>query len=205
MVGLKLYIDVYVETCDEAVLNVAQKLGYKAVVCRHLIDEERDHLEVYEKIIIDAESRQELKKTLASLNTRRYFVTLVPRSIEVARWASHDTRIDSIMLTPDNLEIFDKKQFNTMSYYGKPVEISLKQIINADVETRGKLFRRLNLLLRSKAGLLVGSGASSWNELYHPFTVIKILALAYDIPPTIALLSITDFPKQIIVKKSTQK
>lgn len=200
---LEIYVDSNVEVCDEKLVILALRLGYRALVCKQVVDLDTSNTpELYRKVVLVSESVQDLKRQISSINSSSCFVTLIPRSVEVARWASHDTRIDTIMLTSNNIGVFDKKQFDTMSYYGKPLEISLKDISDTSLEVREKVFRRLNLLLRSKVGLIVGSGASSWNELYHPYTMVKILTSAFDIPPRVALLAITDCPRQIIAKKT---
>lgn len=199
---LGIYIDSNVELCDERTALLALRLGYGVLVCKKITGTISGRTpKLYRKIIIDSDSVQNLKKQLHSLTCSNCFITLLPRSIEVARWASHDTRIDSIMLTPDNIDLFDKKQFNIMSYYGKPLEVSLKCSLETAVETREKVFRRINLLLRSRVGLVVGSGASSWNELYHPRALVKMLSVAFDIPQEVALLAITDIPRQIVIRK----
>ncbi|MEM1695301.1 MAG: RNase P subunit p30 family protein [Desulfurococcaceae archaeon] len=197
----RFYIDFYVKKCDERTLTIASKLGYRALVCEQLLYDEQPPLEVYRKKVIDAEDVSSLKRTLSSLDHRKHVVSVAPRSLEVARWASHDTRVDTIMLTLNTIELFDKKQFSTMSYYGKPVEIDLNHILDMSIDTRGAVFRRINLLLRNKTGLIVGSGADSWKNLFPPYVMVKLLQVLFDVPESLALLSVTDFPRQVVTRK----
>lgn len=198
----RVYIDSYVEVCTRELLEKAYKLGYQSIVCINLQQNMESHkLLTYRKVLIEAGDVSELKSTLRQLNYAEYYVTVIPRSVEVARWASHDTRIDSIMLTRENISVFDKKQFSTMKYYGKPLEVSLKDVFECKNTACSSILKRVVFSSRSGVPLIVGSGARDWYELIPPYSLVKLLVLYFDLEPQLALLSITDIPRQVLLRK----
>lgn len=128
-------------------------------------------------------------------------MTVYPTTIETARWASHDTRIDSILMMPENIKIFDKRQASIMKHYAKPLEIPLPPLLYSDAESRGMIYRRLNLFVRNKIALLVGSMSVDWIDLVSPISIVKFLSTQYDIPEKVALLALTDIPRKILSSK----
>ena len=201
-----VFIDVYVEHCNRTLVEYARKLGYSILACQ-VIEEQLNDIPVgiVGKSVITASSVKELKNKLREADYRRNIITIHPLSIEVARWASHDNRVDSILLTGENIEVFDKKQASIMKYYSKPLEILLPLLLHGDHEIRGIINRRLNLFTRSKVGFLIGSKAREWSELYSPFSIIKILSTQYDIPEYISSLALTDIPRQVVSSKERFK
>ncbi len=202
MLTARVFTDFYVKACDDKLLKVAYRLGYSNVACEELkTSPPQGGPSVYSKVVIRVGSVAEAKRALASLSYKKYLITLLPEEVEPARWACHDSRVDTILLTPENIEVFDKKQFSTMKYYAKPLELQLKHLVEANESIRSAIYRRLNLAVRYKVGVVVGSGASSWVELVHPYSIVKLLATTYDFPQDLAILSITDIPRQIMTMK----
>lgn len=144
---------------------------------------------------------RELNTELRGIDHREVFVSVLPYTVETARWASHDTRIDSIVMTTDNIRVFDKRQVSVMKYYSKPLELWLPDLLNPDHGLREAIYRRVNLFTRNKIPLLIGSLAEKWSDLYPPISIIKILTTLYDVPEKHVLLSISDIPNKIISNK----
>ena len=159
------------------------------------------YIGVFRKSIITANSVSELRASLREVNSRKFFITVHPMTIQVARWAAHDTRVDSILMTPENLEIFDKKQASIMKYYAKPLEVHLPYLVSGEDRVRGQIYRRLNLFVRRGVALVVGSASEKWGDLVPPFSLIKFLSTQYDIPEKTALLAITNIPRLLLLKK----
>lgn len=196
----------YVQRCDRQLLEIALKLGYSTLICSDVSDAYSNALgdpnvKVFKKIIITAEKTSELRSALQEIGHKKTFTTIHPVSVETARWAAHDTRVDSILMTPENVKIFDKKQVGVMKYYAKTLEVHLPHLLHNDSELRGMLYRRLNMFVGSRVAFVVGSSAKKWVDLVPPVSLIKFLSTQYDVPEKTALLSLTDIPRQILRSK----
>lgn len=184
-------------------LENAWRLGYSGVLCDNYDPNttKPPRMKVVKKLIIDAENSSKLKSQLKGVNPNSVFITVHPYSTEVARWSAHDTRIDSILMTPNNMKLFDRKQLSVMKYYSKPLEIHLPHLIQSENDVRGALYRRLNLFVRGGSSLLLGSAAEHWTDIYPPISIVKFLSTHYDIPEGFSRVSLTDVPRQIIIRK----
>ncbi|MEM1772296.1 MAG: hypothetical protein QXQ71_00515 [Desulfurococcaceae archaeon] len=208
----KIFVDAYVRKCDSRLLETAWIMGYRALVCEEInvpfpnknYASNSSTTRLIRKVVIRAKDVPELRKKLGEVNYRKRFVTVQPLDIEVARWASHDSRIDSILLTTENIHVFDKKQQNTMKYYSKPLEIPLHILFRGDVELRGVIYRRMQLYAGRRVPVIISSMAEKWNELYPPISIVKLLLTQYDIPERITLNAITHIPWVIISKKEVE-
>ncbi|MCY0867902.1 MAG: ribonuclease P [Desulfurococcus sp.] len=196
-----MFIDVNVAKCNEQILRVAERLGYSYLACSSMHNGFTGRVKAVGRVVVKAESVSELKRVLAG--DLQGYVSIVPLTVSTARWSSHDGRIDSIMMTGENLELFDKKQFRTMKIYRKPLEVSMRDLTSLSGSEGGRFYRRLNLAVRMGVQLVVGSGAEDWWDLLHPRVIVSFLKVAYDIPETKALMSITATPAQIMASKTT--
>lgn len=158
-------------------------------------------MKLLRKVFVNVPSISELKKALSGIDYRGYFVTVVPQNVETARWVAHDTRIDSILMTIENIRVFDRKQVGVMKYYAKPLEIHIPELLLTNHREQEVVYRRINLFLRSRVAVVVGSVAEKWSNLYPPIAITKILSTMYDIPEKVALLAISDIPRKILVSK----
>jgi len=199
----KVFVDFYIERCDDTLLETARKLGYYALACsnRFISGVKEVSVKTFNKVIVPANYVGELRNALRDINHKNNIVTVHPMSVEVARWASHDGRIDSILMTPENIKVFDKKQASTMKYYSKPLEVRIPDLVHGDSEIRGAIYRRLNLFAKSGVPVIAGTMAREWFELISPVAIIKLLSTQYDIPEKVALRYLTDIPQQVISSK----
>jgi len=201
----RVFADIHTALCSNEILSMYYKLGYTLIACEKFSGRPGEVAErsvsVVSKVVISASSVGELKEALGRVEYRESVVAVYPESVEVARWAAHDSRVDVILLAPGNIKVFDKKQFNTMKYYSKPLEIRIPHLLYSSSEVKGYFYRRLNMLVRSRVGFALGTSASSLYELIHPIVVIKALKTLYDVPEKVTLLALTDIPRQIILRK----
>ncbi len=199
---IKVFVDTYVKKCDLKTLNTAFKLGYRILVCEEISEQlvSNENVRIAKKIVISSESTEDLKKQLWRINHKKYFITVEPLSIEVARWSAHDTRIDSIIITPRNIELFDKKQIGIMKHYSKPLEVTLPVLLN-EGKAGSLLYRRLRLFASRKIPLIASSMASNWFELIPPYSYIALLETQFDIPRNHAYTSISLTPRVVLSRK----
>jgi ribonuclease P/MRP protein subunit RPP1 len=201
----RVFVDSFVKKCNTHLLNIAWIIGYRALSCEELevggdLGKSIDSPRVLQKIVISSSSVSEVRNTLARVNYKSMFVTVEPLSMEVARWSTHDTRVDTILITSRNTELFDKKQLGIMKYYSKPLEIPLPHLLGED-RAESALYRRIRLYASSRVPLVISSMATHWHELIHPYSLLKFLRLSYDIPERIGLLAVSDIPWFIISRK----
>jgi len=201
----RVFADIHAAFCTDENLSMYYKLGYTLIACEKFSGRTSEMTErgvsVVGKVVIDASSISDLREALGKVKYRESVIAVHPESVEVARWAAHDGRVDVILLTPSNIRIFDKRQFSTMKYYSKPLEIRIPHLLYSNSEVKSYFYRRLNMLVRFKLGFALGTSASSFYELLHPLVAVKALKTLYDIPEKIALLALTDIPRQIIFRK----
>lgn len=201
----RVFADIHATLCSDEILSMYYKLGYILIACEKFIgrlsDVSERGISVVSKVVIGASDIGDLKEALGRVEYRESVVAVHPESVEVARWAAHDSRVDVILLTPSNIKVFDKKQFNTMKYYGKPLEIRIPHLLYSSSEVKSHFYRRLNMLVRFKVGFTLGTSVNSLYELLHPLVAIKALKTLYDVPEKVTLLALTDIPRQIIFRK----
>lgn len=195
-----MFIDFAVKKCDEKLVKTAGMLGYSVIVGEEC-NSGQAGLSVLRKKIIASSSLDKLKRTLKESSGDNLVISVSPQDTASARWSAHDGRIDTLIMSLDNIEVFDKKQFSIMKYYGKPLEIWLSDLRRADENALAKFYRRVNLALRRKIPIIVGSGASKWYELSHPKSLISLLSLFLEFPETEAILALTNYPHLIISRK----
>ncbi|MEM4717245.1 MAG: hypothetical protein QXE81_00610 [Desulfurococcaceae archaeon] len=134
------------------------------------------------------------------MDYNRMFITVHPLSVETARWCAHDSRVDSILMTPENISLFDKKQLGVMKYYSKPLEVTMKDLLDK-VELRELIYRRLKLYISRRLPFILSSRAEKWCDLYPPLSLLKIMLTQYDVPDEISMLAISNIPEMIISRK----
>ncbi|QOR94511.1 ribonuclease P [Thermosphaera chiliense] len=195
-----MFTDLNVKDCSSELLEKAAALGYSALACWENPDG-GGGVRVVGKKVLSPRSLEELKQALAKIPVGKTVVSVSPRDTATARWSAHDGRVDTIVMTLENIDVFDKKQFSTMKYYGKPLEIWLSDLRRAGSVHLAKYYRRVNLALRMKIPVVTGSGASDWSQLPHPRAAVYFLTLLLDFPEKEALLSLTSHPYSVIAGK----
>jgi len=200
----RVFANIHASTCTREVLEVHYKMGYTHVACleKHLDTSPLSaKMAVVDKIVVSTSSVDELREILGRIEYRGKIISVHPTSTKVARWSAHDSRVDTILVTPSNLKILDKGQVSVMKYYDKPLEIHITHLLHSSSEVKSYFYRRLNMLIKFKVGFVLGVPASSVYELVHPVVVIKAVKTLYDIPEKFALLALTNIPRQLISRK----
>ena len=155
---------------------------------------------ILRKVVLASNDVSDLKNTLRHVDYRTCFVSVEPLSTQVARWSVHDGRVDSLLLTLRNIDVFDKIQAGTMKYYSKPLEVGISTLL-LDGDLGAKVYRRIKLYAFYKVPLIVSSMASVWYELVHPRSIVSLLTTSYDLPREYAIQAITSTPCFIVNKK----
>lgn len=159
-------------------------------------------MSVYEKRVIEAFSRKELLDKLRSIDWGRSVVSVKPRSVESARVAARDSRVDTIIVDEISAKFMDKHQFNLMKQFVKPLEFSLNNWLRMSLKNRTLVYRALFIYThRYKLPIIASSGASSWNEAIHPRSIIDFLTRLLNVPPMLSTMSVTAHPRDILVRK----
>jgi RNase P/RNase MRP subunit p30 len=202
----RLFADIHATLCSREILQLYYKLGYTHVAClekqaEHNLHSVNTRTVIVDKVVISASNIDDLKSALTRIEHKRTIVTVHPETTEVARWCTHDSRVDTILLTPSNIRVFDKGQFNIMKYYDKPLEVHVPHLLYSSSDIKTQFYRKLNMLLRHRIGLTLGTSTRSLYDLVHPVVVIKAVKTLYDVPERVALLALTDIPRQLIARK----
>ncbi|MEM4432379.1 MAG: hypothetical protein QXT03_01040 [Desulfurococcaceae archaeon] len=197
-----LYIDFWIRSLDSALCNTLVEMGYSAIVVEKTEPDACRDIVVFEKKVIEAFSRKELLSKLKGVSRGKYIVSVKPRSVESARVAARDSRVDSIILDGDSARFIDKHQFNLMKQFHKPLEFSLNNWFRTSLNSRVSMYRVLYLHIhRYGLPLITSSGASAWNEAVHPKSAINFLSQLINVPPEVSIQYISVYPRDILVRK----
>jgi ribonuclease P/MRP protein subunit RPP1 len=197
----KIFIDLWVKGINEKIIDYLIKLGYKAVAIEELSSKVKrfNELIAVNKVVVEAETKKELRRKLQGIKTRAIIVSVKPFGIEAARMAAHDGRVDTIIIDKDTLYYIDRQQINMMKHYVKPLELPLNNYLGIDDKLRAMIYRRINLYLRKKMPLLISSGASYWYELLVPRSAVIMLKILFGISVRNGLLFMSNYPLEILV------
>lgn len=177
-------------------------MGYLAIVLEGADPDVCRDIHVFEKKVIEAGSRRELLDKLRSIDWGRSVVSVKPRSVESARVAARDSRVDTIILDEDSARFMDKHQFNIMKKSAKPIEFSLNNWLKTSLKNRVLIFRVLYMYIhRYSLPIVASSGASEWYEAIHPRSIIDFLSRLLNVPPIVSTLYVTVYPREVLVRK----
>jgi len=198
---LRIYIDLWVRKLDEKTRDLLEKLGYRAVVVEETGGVDTGGLVVVKKKIIETSSREELRRALHGVKSEKCVVSVKPLSVTVARAATHDSRVDTIIIDPYTYKYIDINQINMMKEYCKPLELPFNTWFYSEPSTRSMIYRRvITYLLRTKLPLIISSSASSYNEVLVPASILSYLNILFGIDKREGLLYLTTYPREILVK-----
>lgn len=195
------YIDLWIKSLDPELCRMLHETGYSIIVLEGTYPSVCEGILVFEKKIVEAASRKELLHKLRNVD-RKYVVSVKPRSVESARVAARDSRVDTIILDEDSVRFMDKHQFNLMKQFVKPLEFSLNTWLRTSLKNRALVHRALfTCIHRYGLPIVVSSGASKWNEVIHPKSAIEFLSSLLNIPPIISNLYVSVYPRDVLVRK----
>ena len=187
---------------DEKTAHILEKLGYKAIAYEgDELPRQFKNLVVVKKKVLSTSNKKELLSSLKGVKREKVIVSVRPLSTEVARTAAHDTRVDTIVIDKDTYYFIDKPQINLMKQYHKPLELPFNEYLNYEPHIRSMIYRRIKYYLTyAKQPIIISSRALNWNEVLVPKSIIALLSLLFELDPREALLSITNYPREILVR-----
>lgn len=197
----KVFIDLWVRKISDEIIYFLNKLGFIGVAAENINVKYKklNGLIIVKKTVITAEKRSELRQKLQGIKNRAVIVSVKPLSIEVARMAAHDRRVDTIIIDKDSLYYIDKAQINMMKQFSKPLELPLSDFLRTSKKYQSMIYRRINLFLRKNVPLIISSHAERISELLNPIGTIYLSRMLFDIDAKQALLYLTTFPRELIV------
>ncbi|ADI32702.1 RNase P subunit p30 family protein [Staphylothermus hellenicus] len=197
----KIFIDLWIKEINEEIIYFLDKLGFIGVAVEDLSTRYKkiNNLVIVKKAVISAEKRSELRKHLRGIKNKTVIVSVKPLSIEAARMAAHDGRVDTIIIDKDSLYYIDKAQINMMKQFSKPLEIPLNDFLKANRKYQSMIYRRINLALQRNIPLIISSHATKTSELLNPVGATYLSKILFDINIKQALIYLTSFPREIIV------
>jgi len=203
---LKGYVDLWVRVSDELdkIADIAWIMGYKYVGIE-------DHgykwkvkvvnrVRFIKRITIEARTEKEIRERVRGIKVEYPIVAVKPLSIQVARFAARDGRIDLVVLDRDTIQYIDKTQAGMMKQYRKPLEVCINCFLKASSREKGMMFRRLRLFQHYSVPIIYSSGASSWNELIHPHGVTTLVSTLLGIPRSSVIYGLASLPLEILVR-----
>lgn len=199
---MRVYIDFWVKRLDSKMLKILRELGYRVVLCENLVElsEDKD-VSVVNKGVVESSSRADLLNKLKGIKSKGVVVSVKPLSLEAARTAAHDTRVDTLIIDSANVKFMDKHQFNLLKQFSKPIEFPLNHWLKLPLAKRTAVFQRLVVFIhRYKLPFIVSSGANAWHEVFEPRSIVHYLSNLFGAPRGLVLLSLTSYPKEILVK-----
>ncbi len=140
---------------------------------------------------IIGESERELKRRLRGIKLRYPIVAVVPRSVQAARFAARDRRVDIIVLSRDSMPFIDRTEAGMMKRSGKLLEARVSDYLGLGLREKAMFYRRLALFRHMGADILVSSGATDIYGVYPVKSLIAIASNIYGLDPCYAEASIT--------------
>ncbi len=196
---MRIYIDLWVKKLDDKTLYLFKKLGYKAIAHEGESIATKD-IVVVKKKVVRVSSKSELLEALKGIKRDKVIVSVKPLSIEVARAAAHDSRVDTIIIDRESLKYIDKPQINLMKQFVKPLELPLSSFLKYSPSIRAMIYRRIKYyFFYAKQPIIVSSCAETWNEIMIPKSTIYLLSQLFDLSPKETILFITTYPREILI------
>ncbi len=182
------YTDLLVKprSFDEAVymMKLLKKMGYCTVGVDVGIGSEKIRslrekgetmgMRVLEVVTLNAKDEREAKKAVSELGRGRIVIGK-PRSPSVLRFFSRDSRVHVVEPVPRLTKLFDRNQSALMKQGRSMLGLNLS-ILLRDPSLLPWFDRMISFALRYGVDLVLYSGASSWNMLWHPRIVRHLLS-----------------------------
>jgi len=199
---VKIYVDLWIKTLDDKTIAILKKLNYRAVayegedVVESSVGEQ---LIIVRKKVIAESNKRSFLNALKGVRQEKVLVSVKPLSVDVARTAAHDSRVDTIIIDRDTAEFIDKAQLSLMKQFSKPLELPLREYLSYDPSTKAIIYRRLQQYLAyTKQPLIISSKASNWFEVFSPKSLISLTSILLGVDHRTALLYITTYPRELL-------
>lgn len=197
---MKAFIDLYIKRLVKP--SILKHLGFTAVVVEEY--EKRvdnvDGLHIVRGILLSATRLGELKEKLRGIKEKYPIVLVDPLSVEVARFAAHDGRVDGIWLDEENIKIVDKAQINMMRQYSKPLIISIREYLSLPGQYKSMIYRRIKLAIDRGVTIIPVSGATSHKEYIVPSTMVYLLSFLFDTDYKYWIYTLASASREILLR-----
>lgn len=202
---MRVYVDFWIKRLDTKTLETVMDLGYSVVLCENAVDINSvkgvKDVAVISKVVIESSSRKDLLNKLKGIKSKKVVVSVKPLSLDAARTAAHDTRVDTLIIDSTSVKFMDKHQFNLLKQFSKPIEFPLNVWLKLPLHRKTIVFQKLYAYIHTyKLPFIVSSGASAWNEVFEPRSIVYYISNLFGVIQDYALLSITSYPKEILIK-----
>ena len=204
------YIDLWIKIPKDLdrIASIAKLMGYIYVGLEdHGFKwkiKEINGVKFIKRITIEARTEKEIRERVRGIKVNYPIVAVKPLSIQVARFAARDGRIDLIVLDRDTIEYIDKTQAGMMKQFCKPLEFCINCFLKASSREKGMIYRRIRLFQYYNVPIIYSSGASHWNELIHPKGIVKLLSTLVDVPMTSIVYGLSSIPLEVIVRNNVR-
>lgn len=206
--------DLWVRIEDKDVLaelvNIAKRLGYTVLGveclsnssdCNQIIKESSEHFKdvrLLKRITIVSSNELEVKRNLRGIKLKYDIVAVKPLSYQVARLAARDGRIDLVVADKESLRFIDLSEIRLLEKSRGAIEIPLNHLLVLNEILLSRLIRRLRLIIKYDAPLILSSGAKSPYELWHPLHVVGLMTI-FGLPESKAWEALTTIPKNLVI------
>ncbi|MCD6487983.1 MAG: RNase P subunit p30 [Desulfurococcales archaeon] len=207
---IDLWLDIEPDEVEKAI-DVGHKMGYTAFGLEDhgfnwRVKKLRDKkITLVKRITLSEEKESKLKEKLRGIKLSFPIVSVKPQSIQVARFAARDGRVDTIIVDKDTAMYIDKTQVLMVKRYRKVLEIPLEEFLKANDRAKAMIYRRLLLILHYNTPFIISSRARKWNKIHHPLSIISLLTSLLDLDNKDLLLhNISGLPLEILVKNGVK-
>ncbi len=187
---------------NEKCIETYTILGYRAACIEglnHKIIRKNNFIAV-RKSTIYSESQKNLKHDIKNEKSRSFIIAVVPLSIEVARFAARDGRVDTVVLIPDSVRYIDKTEIAMLKRFSKPLEVPINTLITQPSSVKAMIIRRIDLALKYNVTVILSSWAHEWNEILAPISYTALGSILLRIPMKDVLVMLTNYTRELMVK-----
>ncbi len=187
---------------NEKCIETYTILGYRAACIEglnHKIIRKNNFIAV-RKSTIYSESQKNLKHDIRDEKSRSFIIAVVPLSIEVARFAARDGRVDMVVLIPDSVRYMDKTEIAMLKRFSKPLEVPINTLITQPSSVKAMIIRRIDLALKYNVTIILSSWAHEWNEILAPISYTALGSILLRIPMKDVLVMLTNYTRELMVK-----
>ena len=200
------------------IARVAGILGYKGfaveldgagVDFREVYNAGKEYgVEVYRRATIQAKSKAEMLKKVASVEKKVDVIAVESKTADVIRHAARDSRVDLVSLSTFQARYMDRSQADLLRIGGGAIEVKLKEFIEAIETGDVRRVRGFEAIVRRatafRAPFVVSTCASNKWETASTASIVSIL-VSLGIPLSIARITVYSSPIILLRRKSLHR
>ncbi len=187
---------------NEKCIETYTILGYRAACIEGLNRKiiRKNNFIAVRKSTIYSESQKSLKHDIRNEKSRSFITAVVPLSIEAARFAARDRRVDTVVLVSDSVRYIDKTEIAMLKRFSKPLEVPINTLITSPSSVKAMIIRRIDLALKYNVTIILSSWAHEWNEIPAPISYTALGSILLRIPMKDVLVMLTNYTRELMVK-----